>query len=232
MGQGDLSVKAAIFDIGATLVTGPEVAPNKVIAAIVRGATASEIGEVIMTTELESPKHVCRLLEERFGEIDGNASGEIFDLWHAQRTAPVEIAGATDTVLALKSRGLKVGLLSDIWSPYYRGVERALPRVIEAADVIVLSCRTGCRKPSPDNFVRALDELGVRPKEAVMIGDTYSHDIQPAIELGMRTVWVLARPDREVDSIKRILNGECPAPSVTVGSISDVASLGLLAAEK
>ena len=127
-------------------------------------------------------------------------------------------------MLALKSRGLKIGLLSDIWSPYYKGVERALPRIIEAADAIVLSCRTGCRKPSPDNFVRALDELGVLPGEAVMVGDTYSHDIQPAIELGMRTVWVLARPDREANSIMRILNGECPAPSVTVGSISEVAS--------
>lgn len=218
-----MPVKAAIFDIGATLVTGPPVAPNKVIAAIIKGASAADVAEVIMTAELESASHACRLLEDRFGTIDGNASEEIFDLWHAQRNAPTEIEGATDAVLALKSLGLKIGLLSDIWSPYYRGVERALPRIIEAADAIVLSCRTGCRKPSPDNFLTMLSELDVRSDEAVMIGDTYAHDIRPAIELGMKTIWVLARPDREAQSIMQILNGECPAPSATVGCIAEVA---------
>ena len=227
MGQVDVPIKAVIFDIGATLVTGPDVAPNKVIAAIVRGSTAAEIGEVIMTTELESPKHVCRLLEERFGEIDGTASGEIFDLWHAQRTAPVEIAGATDAVLALKSRGLKIGLLSDIWTPYYRSVERAIPRVIKAADAIVLSFQTGSRKPEPANFLRILQELGVEPGEVIMVGDTYEHDILPALQLGMRAVWVLARPDRETDSIIRVLNGDFPSPTLTVPGIAEVAEAGI-----
>lgn len=227
MRQSDAQIKAAIFDIGATLVTGPPVAPNKVIASIIRGANAAEIASIIMTMELESASHACKALEARFGDMDAQACSEVFDLWHSQLTAPKELEGATDTVLALKDRGLKIGLLSDIWNPYYAGVERALPRVIECADVIILSCRTGFRKPNHANFLRTLEELALRPEETVMIGDTYTHDILPALELGMKAVWALARPDREAEHIIQILNGLSPAPTATVASISEILSLDL-----
>lgn len=219
--------KAAIFDVGATLVTGPPVAPNKVIAGLMEGATAGEVASVIMTTELICADGVCEAIESRFGAIGDRARTEIAELWDSQASAAMEIEGATEAVLALKRLGLRIGLLSDIWNPYYESVEKALPDVIRAADAIVLSCRTGARKPSPDNFLRALDELDVEPEEAVMIGDTYSHDILPALELGMRAVWVLARPEREAESIIKVLNGECPAPTATVSSITEVPALGL-----
>ena len=219
--------RAAIFDIGATLVTGPPVAPNKVIARLMDGVSAGEVSSVIMTTELTCADGVCAALECRFGEISERARVGISELWRTQASAATGLDGAVETVLALKRRGLLIGLLSDIWNPYYASVERALPDVIDAADAIVLSCRTGVRKPNPSNFLCALSELGVEPGEAVMIGDTYTHDIQPALELGMRAVWVLARPDREAESIISVLNGDCPAPTATVSSIGEVAALGI-----
>ena len=225
-----LSTSAVIFDIGATLVTGPPVAPNKVIAGLLsssKDATAAEVASVIMTTPLRMPEEAYAALESRFGPLDRDAVAGIRDLWNAQARAAREIDGATDTVLALKKRGLKIGLLSDIWTPYYRSVERAIPRVIKAADAIVLSFQTGSRKPEPANFLRILQELGVEPGEVIMVGDTYEHDILPALQLGMRAVWVLARPDRETDSIIRVLNGDFPSPTLTVPGIAEVAEAGI-----
>ncbi len=220
-------LKAAIFDIGATLVTGPPVAPNKVIAALFDGVSSADIGSTIMTTELASADAVCEALESRFGPIPAQARVGISQLWESQASAARGIPGASDTVLALKQRGLLIGLLSDIWNPYFASVERALPNVVDSADGIVLSFRTGVRKPNPSNFVRALQELNVRPDEAVMIGDTYSHDILPALELGMQAIWVLARPDREADAIVEILNGDKPTPTATVSDIAEVPALEL-----
>ncbi len=159
--------------------------------------------------------------------MDASARAGIEQLWDSQATAAQALEGASDAVLALKERGLLIGLLSDIWNPYYESVKNALPQVVEAADAIVLSCRTGARKPGKDNFIRSLNELSVAPEEAVMIGDTYTHDILPALELGMRAVWVLARPDREAAEVIKVLNGEGPAPTVTVSSIGEVADLAL-----
>lgn len=223
----DCKIKAAIFDIGATLVTGPPVAPNKFIAALMDGVTAAEVSSVIMTNDLNSAEQVCSALESRFGKLNEGAVKGIIDLWNSQSDAAQEIEGATDSVLALKDLGLKIGLLSDIWNPYYASVEKALPKVVNIADTIVLSCRSGARKPHYDNFHKVLAELGIEPNEAVMIGDTYTHDILPAIELGMKTVWVLARPEREADWIIKILNEESPSPTATVMQITDVVSLDL-----
>jgi len=217
--------KAAIFDIGATLVTGPPVAPNKVIAGLMEGVSASDVASVIMTTELTCADGVCKALVTRFGPISAVARVGVEILWESQSTAAQALPGSTDTVLALKRLGLKIGLLSDIWNPYYASVEKALPEVVRAADAIVLSCRTGARKPSPDNFLRVIDELDVSPCEAVMIGDTYAHDILPALALGMRAVWVLTRPDREGESVTGVRNGDLPAPTATVSSITEIAAL-------
>ncbi len=219
--------KAAIFDIGATLVTGPPVAPNKVISGLLNGVSHVDVASVIMTTDLTCADKVCEALTARFGPMDASARAGIEQLWDSQATAAQALEGASDAVLALKERGLLIGLLSDIWNPYYESVKNALPQVVEAADAIVLSCRTGARKPGKDNFIRSLNELSVAPEEAVMIGDTYTHDILPALELGMRAVWVLARPDREAAEVIKVLNGEGPAPTVTVSSIGEVADLAL-----
>jgi FMN phosphatase YigB (HAD superfamily) len=117
---------------------------------------------------------------------------------------------------------LKIGLLSDIWTPYYIGVEQAIPNVVTAADAVILSCLSGRRKPDLHNFELVCSELNLAPEELIMVGDTYTHDIAPAIETGMKTIWVLARPDREKQALLEILNGTSPAPSITVDDISCV----------
>ena len=55
-----------------------------------------------------------------------------------------------------------------------------------------------------------------------MIGDNYETDIYPALSLGMKTIWVLSRPRRELDSIVRILNSKNPKPHLVVTSIEKV----------
>lgn len=46
------------------------------------------------------------------------------------------------------------------------------------------------RKPHPDAFRFALRQLGTRPEETIMIGDSDSADLQPAARLGMFTIQV------------------------------------------
>ncbi|MDH7603236.1 MAG: HAD family hydrolase [Armatimonadota bacterium] len=225
-------MKAAVFDIGATLVTGPPVAPNKVIAEMLGGAEPSDVAAVIMTQPLFTPEDAAAALESRFGPLSKSTLRAVAELWNSQANAAQEIEGAVDTVLALKKRGFKIGLVSDIWTPYYLSVRRAVSQIVESSDAVVLSFETGRRKPDLFNFNRVLEDLRVEPSEAVMIGDTYQHDILPAIELGMHTVWVLARPEREKEYIARVLNADLPAPNFTVSHITQVLDLPLFCPEK
>ncbi|MEM2001741.1 MAG: HAD family hydrolase, partial [Candidatus Methanomethylicaceae archaeon] len=55
----------------------------------------------------------------------------------------------------------------------------------------------GIAKPRPLFFRMILDTLGVRPEEAVMVGDRLDHDILPARLLGLYTIHVLLGPYRK-----------------------------------
>ena len=52
----------------------------------------------------------------------------------------------------------------------------------------VVSSNTDYRKPHPSLFLRALDELGVPPEEALFVGDRLVDDIGGAQGVGMRAV--------------------------------------------
>ena len=79
-------------------------------------------------------------------------------------------------------------------------------------------------KPDPAFFQLALRAVEARAEDAVMVGDTYKNDIRPAIELGMRTVWVLHRPEKEKADLIDVMNGDAPPPDLTLASIAELAS--------
>jgi 5'-nucleotidase len=57
-------------------------------------------------------------------------------------------------------------------------------------DVVTISEERGLQKPDAALFQWALDCEGIRPDEAVMVGDRHDNDVVPAAGLGMHTVWV------------------------------------------
>ena len=60
--------------------------------------------------------------------------------------------------------------------------------------VIVDSERVGILKPDPRIFMTALDALGVKPADAVFVGDSAARDMAGARALGMRHVWLTGEP--------------------------------------
>jgi len=104
-----------------------------------------------------------------------------------------------------------------VWVHFGEFFDRNIPPARQ-----LFSYREGQMKPASEFFERALGAAGVTAENAVMVGDSYATDLQPAMALGMKTVWVLQRPDREVSSFVRILNGAAAAPSRAAVSIGCV----------
>ncbi|MDX3074161.1 HAD-IA family hydrolase [Streptomyces sp. MI02-7b] len=96
-------------------------------------------------------------------------------------------ADVPPTLAAFKAAGLKVAIVSDIHvdiRPAF--LERGLDVYV---DEFVLSFEHGVSKPDPAIFRVALSRLGVRPEEALMVGDRSSHD-GAAVEAGIPTLLV------------------------------------------
>jgi HAD superfamily hydrolase (TIGR01549 family) len=219
--------KAVLFDIGSTLVNGPDLSPAKAVWRILAdtGLDSAPIGQILMREDFEGPGKVCERLRSLGYGLNSNHEEQIIALWHRQESEAQQIDGATEAVRAFKQRGYKIGLISDIWAPYYRSFERACPEIASLTDSLTLSFKEGIKKPSTALFEKALAALNTHPTETVMVGDTYCNDIEPAIALGLRTVWVLSRPEREVEALVQVLSGKKPKPAYTVANIGQLTDL-------
>ena len=54
---------------------------------------------------------------------------------------------------------------------------------------LLISTEIGAPKPAPDMYLKALEMAGVRPEEALMIGDSLTSDIQGAVNAGIPACW-------------------------------------------
>jgi putative hydrolase of the HAD superfamily len=57
-------------------------------------------------------------------------------------------------------------------------------------DAVVVGGDVGVGKPDRAIFERALDAVGARPDEAVMVGNSLEKDVDGAIAAGLRAIWV------------------------------------------
>jgi putative hydrolase of the HAD superfamily len=90
----------------------------------------------------------------------------------------------------LKALGFELGLISNSHRPLDSfGSHFELDGLISAT---MSSSDHGFLKPHPSIFQAALDLMRVRPDEAVMVGDSFAHDIVGARQAGMRGI-LLAR---------------------------------------
>ncbi len=80
-------------------------------------------------------------------------------------------------------------------------------------DVIVISGAVNKRKPSPEIFKQALHRLQVNAADTVFVGDTVDADIKGAKDVGMKTVYIERRPQKELESV---------CPDQTIKSLSEL----------
>jgi FMN hydrolase / 5-amino-6-(5-phospho-D-ribitylamino)uracil phosphatase len=91
----------------------------------------------------------------------------------------------------LRAHGLKIGLVSN----GARDLRAFVRHHRLDVDVTVGSRYHGKVKPDPTIFRKALDQLGVRADEAVMVGDHPEDDVGGAQAIGLRAI-LLDREDR------------------------------------
>jgi putative hydrolase of the HAD superfamily len=89
-----------------------------------------------------------------------------------------------ERVRTLREAGYRTALVTNNIAEFGDGWRRLIP-VDELFDVVVDSCRVGLRKPDPQMFRLALEQLdGVRPEEAVFVDD-FEANVAAARQIGM-----------------------------------------------
>lgn len=120
-----------------------------------------------------------------------------------------------DILKAIKDKGYRIGVISN--TCYYDEVMKECFKkagIYELIDNFTFSYALRLGKPNVKIFKTAIEAMEIIPAEAVMIGDKLKSDIKPALDLGIKTIWLNNKnekvndeiiPDLEVSSIGELL---------------------------
>jgi HAD superfamily hydrolase (TIGR01549 family) len=212
-----MTLRAVLFDVDFTLVKpGPDLGPEgyqvlgrrfglELDPTRYAEARAAAIEAVERHPELDHDEEVWVLFTERIIRGMGGDSERAYECavemtraW--ENAANFELYEDTLPVLAeLRARGLKLGLVSNTG----RDLDAFVSHHALVVDAAVGSGAHGKTKPHPAIFLSALDELGVRPQEAAMVGDSPDDDVAGARALGMQA-FLVDREGRFPEAVGRL----------------------------
>nr|VFK10408.1 MAG: putative hydrolase of the HAD superfamily [Candidatus Kentron sp. LPFa]VFK26531.1 MAG: putative hydrolase of the HAD superfamily [Candidatus Kentron sp. LPFa] len=211
------------FDIGSTLMDGPPQGPARRLAALLGLPEEARrpLNDFLLRTPLAGPRALADYLVSRCDVDPGVALDASDTLWQAQIQESRVIPDARESLQRLRSAGIPYGFISNIWPPFHQGFQRLFREEIRDRPYF-LSFELGLRKPDTALYRAALSALSLSPEETIMVGDTYANDMAPAMALGMKTVWILRRPQKEHPDLVRVLDGQLTAPDRTLASMEQL----------
>lgn len=139
--------------------------------------------------ETFGPGRMAAYCLEARGVSDDGAMGKLTRAFEeaSLEVGVVAVDGAHETLAALEKGGIRRGLVCDTGFTPARVVRRLLDdlELSDHLETLCFSDEVGVPKPGNEIFAKALAELGVRPPEAIHVGDLRRTDIAGAHDVGM-----------------------------------------------
>ncbi len=217
-------INAVVFDLDNTLVDFMAMKRQAIDAAIhaMRDAglrlpgeeIRKRIDEIYKQRGIEFQNVFDQLLYDEFSKIDYKIlSSGVIAYRRAREAALVPYPHVYMTLVELTKMHLKLAVVSD--APAREAWLRlCYLNFHHIFDAVVTFDDTGERKPQPGPFRKALEMLGVKPEEALMVGDWAERDVVGAKQVGMKTVFarygdtfgtLISNADYEVDDVDEVI---------------------------
>jgi putative hydrolase of the HAD superfamily len=200
-----MATSAVFFDVDFTLIhPGPRfqasgyfetcarhgltVDPERFEAAVVGAAQVLDSSDQLFNPQVYID-YTARIIQLMGGDPAAAVAParEIYDDWALNQHFTL-YDDVDATLRALKARGLRLGLITN----GHRSLT-AFQSHFELdglIDVTLSSQEHGYMKPHPSIFRAALELARCSPGEALMVGDSYAHDVLGAESVGMRGVLI------------------------------------------
>ena len=195
-----MKYKAIIFDLFGTLVDSYTVQGyNRLITDMASALevpiegfsklwrdTTYERGIGIFKTTEESIRYICNKLIISVNDENIRKCEQI--RLENTRKALNPKNGAVDLLKSLKGLGYKIGLITNCSTEvplFWKNIE-----ISHFFDVTIFSASVGMKKPDPQIYILACEQLGVEPNECLYIGDGDSNELSGASQLGMDAVMI------------------------------------------
>lgn len=111
--------------------------------------------------------------------------------WNSFLGAMKPFAGAAETFDAIRARGLKIGIGTNMTADWQLK-KLAVLGLIDKIDFVVSSEESGADKPDSALFTLCAKKAGCAPSDCLFVGDSIEHDVKGAKAVSMRPVWICA----------------------------------------
>ena len=207
-----MKYKAIIFDLFGTLVDSYSVQgynrlitdmasalklPSEGFSKLWRDTAYERAIGIFKTTE-ESIRYICSKLIISVNDENIRKCEQI--RLENTRKALNPKNGAVDLLNSLKGLGYKIGLITNCSTEvplFWKNIELS-----HFFDVTIFSASVGMKKPDPQIYILACEQLEVEPNECLYIGDGDSNELSGASQLGMYAVMI--RDPNELDPYRLV----------------------------
>jgi 2-haloacid dehalogenase len=150
-----------------------------------------------------SYREVMRETMRELGSTEGDedALAEALPSW----TPFPEVRAALEET---RARGWKLAVLSNTDRDF---IEESLTQIGVPFELAIVASEIGSYKPAHRHWLRFFDETGASRETHVHVAQSYFHDIVPARELGLRSIWInryreqyQPPPARELPDLSRL----------------------------
>lgn len=132
-------------------------------------------------------------LHETFESIDPERAEEMIAEYRSYNIdnhdrLVMEFPSVSETIETLKARNYKLGIVTTkLHDVVLKGLR--LTGLEQYFDAVIALDHVNKAKPDPEPIFKALEQLGAKPEEAIMVGDNY-HDILAGKNAGTKTAGV------------------------------------------
>jgi putative hydrolase of the HAD superfamily len=190
-------IKAAIFDLDGTLLNRDESVIifidrqyerlNKQVGHIPKEMYVKRFIELDKRGYVWKDKVYQQLVDE-FNIVNITSEELLQDYISEFKNNCVPFANLTQMLEELKSSNILLGMITNGYGQFQMDNIKALG-IEKYFDVILVSEWEGIKKPDPQIFKRALEQLNVSPNQSLFVGDHPDNDVKAAQNVGIKGIW-------------------------------------------
>lgn len=163
-----------------------------------------------------------RLALLEVGVVDDARAKALGDYYAEERNRALRLFEDTEPVLKLLAARMPLGLITNGPADVQRqeigslGIEKYFKQVFIEGEI-------GEGKPLRAVFDRAAEAMGFQGPQLLFVGNSYHHDVLPALQAGWRAVWVRRSTDVPPSgTAPEAMPPGAPAPDATINDLNDL----------